>query len=199
MTRLYSYVVLHDIGFAPNPFHGWCTLATCKPGIRRTATVGDWIMGTGSSTNNLQGHLVYAMRVSEVLTFDEYWLDPRFSAKRPSLRGSLKQAFGDNIYHRNVQGVWSQENSRHSLSDGSPNPGHIEVDTSVNAVLASQEFTYFGGKGPRIPDHLRSPAGLDVVHTGRGHRCRFPPATVDAVSTWILSLDMCIQGKPNDW
>nr|WP_269667332.1 hypothetical protein [Polaromonas naphthalenivorans] len=26
----------HDSGFAPNPFHGTLTLATCKPGIRRT-------------------------------------------------------------------------------------------------------------------------------------------------------------------
>ena len=34
---LYSYTVAADTGFAPNPFHGFCTLACCKPGIRRTA------------------------------------------------------------------------------------------------------------------------------------------------------------------
>ena len=28
---LYSYIVKHDNGFAPNPFHGFCTLACCKP------------------------------------------------------------------------------------------------------------------------------------------------------------------------
>ena len=28
--RIYAYVVTHDNGFAPNPFHGFCTLATCK-------------------------------------------------------------------------------------------------------------------------------------------------------------------------
>lgn len=32
---LYSYVVAHDFGFAPNPFDGLCTLATCKPDIRK--------------------------------------------------------------------------------------------------------------------------------------------------------------------
>src|SRR5712671_5339411 len=33
--RLYSYVVARDFGFAPNPFFGVCTLATCKPDIRK--------------------------------------------------------------------------------------------------------------------------------------------------------------------
>ena len=46
--KLFSYVVARDYGFAPNPFFSTCTLATCKPKIRRTASVGDWIIGTGS-------------------------------------------------------------------------------------------------------------------------------------------------------
>ena len=37
---LYSYVITRDYGFAPNPFGGICTLATCKPGIRNHAKVG---------------------------------------------------------------------------------------------------------------------------------------------------------------
>ena len=45
---IYSYVVARDYGFAPNPFYGCCTLATCKPIIRRMAQVGDWVIGTGS-------------------------------------------------------------------------------------------------------------------------------------------------------
>lgn len=39
--KLFSYIVTHDAGFAPNPFWGYCTLACCKPAIRRTANVGD--------------------------------------------------------------------------------------------------------------------------------------------------------------
>jgi len=35
--KVYSYIVAYDSGFAPNPFHGICTLACCKPTIRRTA------------------------------------------------------------------------------------------------------------------------------------------------------------------
>ena len=45
MSRsLFSYVVRSDGGFAPNPFFGYCTLATCKPRIRKGALVGDWIV-----------------------------------------------------------------------------------------------------------------------------------------------------------
>lgn len=32
--RLFADKHAHDIGFTPNPFHGVCTLATCKPRIR---------------------------------------------------------------------------------------------------------------------------------------------------------------------
>ena len=79
IPRLYSYIVANDTGFAPNPFHGYCTLATCKPRIRKTARVGDWIVGTGSKRNGKAGYAVYAMRVTEIMTFDEYWSDPRVS------------------------------------------------------------------------------------------------------------------------
>ena len=33
--RLFAYKMTHDTGFAPNPFWGWMTLATCKSQIRR--------------------------------------------------------------------------------------------------------------------------------------------------------------------
>ena len=80
-SRLYSYIVARDYGFAPNPFYGFCTLATCKPRIRKKAEVGDWVIGTGSKSKGRDGHLVYAMRVTETMSFDEYWADSRFHRK----------------------------------------------------------------------------------------------------------------------
>ena len=77
--KLFSYVVARDFGFAPNPFYGFCTLCTCKPIIRRVASVGDWIVGTGSKACvGRQNQVVFAMRVTETLTLDEYWAAPRF-------------------------------------------------------------------------------------------------------------------------
>lgn len=185
---LYSYVVARDYGFAPNPFFGVCTLATCKPIIRRLAKVGDWIVGTGSKRYGLEGYLVFAMKVSETLTYDEYWRDPRFRQKRPNLNGSLKQAFGDNIYHRNLNtGKWIQENSHHSLADGRPNRANVQHDTQTSRVLVGTQFIYWGGAGPKIPARFRRAGDHDAC-AHRGHKSNFPVAIVESFVAWIQSL-----------
>ena len=116
--KLYSYVVARDFGFAPNPFFGFCTLATCKPKIRKHALVGDWVVGTGAKVAyGYSGRLIFAMQVSEVLDFDTYWKDSRFFLKRPNLTGSLQVLYGDNIYHH-VGKRWVQADSHHSDENG---------------------------------------------------------------------------------
>jgi hypothetical protein len=172
--KLYSYIVARDYGFAPNPFFGVCTLATCKPNIRKSAQVGDWVVGTGSKRHGLKGRLVYAMKVAEVLTYDEYWNDPRFYPKRPNLRGSLKQAYGDNIYHWDKTiGGWAQINSHHSHPNGRPNQNNIDRDTKSPNVLVGREFAYWGGSGPRIPARFRNSKREDACCVGQGHKCMF--------------------------
>jgi hypothetical protein len=57
--KLYRYIVDHDTGFAPNPYHGYCTLATCKQTIRKTVRIGDWILGL--SSKNSGNKIIYAM------------------------------------------------------------------------------------------------------------------------------------------
>src|SRR5947199_246516 len=81
---------------------GWgcCTLATCKPQIRKRAKAGDWIVGTGSVSNVGNDRIIYAMRVDEVLPLDGYDADRRFRKKRPRMAGSARQQVGDNIYFR---------------------------------------------------------------------------------------------------
>lgn len=108
MARLYSYVVQHDHGFAPNPFWRVCTLANCKPVIRAHAAVGDLIVGTGSADLGVAGYLVYWMRIDEIMLFDEYWGDPRFARKKPNMRGSVMHRYGDNIYWTGPDGMFQQ-------------------------------------------------------------------------------------------
>ncbi len=184
--KLYSYVVAIDDGFAPNPFYRFCTLATCKPKIRRYAQVGDWILGTGSKKNGRQGTLVYAMRVTDKLTYDSYWNDQRFAEKRPNLHQSIRKSRGDNIYHRNPEnGLWIQEDSCHSNGDGTPNQDHITRDTGSDNVLISDDFIYRGGgPGIQVPDFN----GTTVCHTGLGHRNKFPEAAVESFIAWVRSL-----------
>lgn len=193
--RLYSYVVARDYGFAPNPFHGVCTLATCKPMIRATAGVDDLVVGVGPKTKGRNHLFTYAMRVTETLSFDEYWQDPRFRVKRPNLSGSRKQAYGDNIYHRNQESAWIQEDSHHSLRDGSPNIENLVIDTGADRVLISDDFSYWGAKGLAIPTRFRR-AGIGSV---RGHRSNFPPVVVVAVRRWFDGLPRGVHGRPLDW
>ncbi len=58
--RLVSYILTSDTGFAPNPFFRYCTLACCKPQIRRSAEPGDWIVGISRKADG--NRIVYAMR-----------------------------------------------------------------------------------------------------------------------------------------
>ena len=199
MCVLRSYVVAYDSGFAPNPFNGFCTLATCKPAIREHANIGDWIIGTGSDRKGVRrgGFLVYAMRVEEVLSFQNYWADPRFLKKRPNLFGSYRMACGDNIYSPKPNGNgFDQLNSYHSQSDGSPCQKHIKRDTSVNRVLISKNFAYFGAEGPKIPKLLRD-AG--IVLKGRGRRKIADDTIIEYFETWFAGLHGSgYRGRPFD-
>ena len=198
-VRLYSYVVARDYGFPPNPFFGVCTLATCKPEIRRLADVGDLVVGTGGSARNGRDVVVYIMRVTETVTFNEYWSSPRFRRKRPNLRGSKKQAFGDNIYCRDGAGRWQQRNSHHSYADGRPNRHNLVHDTRVDRILISDDFVYWGGSGPRIPSRFRGGADVDI-RAGRGHRSRFTATVVDDLLAWYEGLgERGYRASPWEW
>lgn len=198
MPILYSYIVAYDSGFAPNPFGRFCTLATCKPEIRKRASIGDWVIGTGSNRKGVRrgGFLVYAMRVGRTLTFSEYWNDPCFEEKKPNLNASYRMACGDNVYCPLEGGGWHQLNSYHSKEDGSPIQKHIKRDTSVDRVLVSDDFVYFGAEGPAVPDILKN-AGL--VLSGRGQKKIKDPAIITKFESWLEGLDVKgYQGRPFD-
>lgn len=200
VPRLHSYVIDHDYGFAPNPFYGVCSLATCKPRIRKHAGIGDYIVGTGCAKRGRRGYLVYFMRVDEATDFDHYWRDARFRVKRPYLRGSKKQAYGDNIYHHDRRtGEWRQEDSFHSRP-GRTNRENLEHDTRItDRVLLGRDFAYWGGAGPKIPAQFRRWQDYDIC-SGRGHQNRFPPELVEAFIAWLRSLGkQGFVGNPLDW
>ena len=151
-SNLYVYSITRDFGFAPNPFHGICTLATCKPKIRKSANVGDWIIGVGGSNlKPIARKCIFLMKVTEKITFQDYWDDSRFIRKKPARNGSSMQMLGDNIYHKNESGEWIQENSHHSNPDGTPNINNLIRDTQrTDKVLISNFFFYFGSEAIEI-------------------------------------------------
>jgi len=50
--KLRSYVVNSDSGFAPHVNNGMISLATCKPMVRSSSKVGDWVVGVGGSDHD---------------------------------------------------------------------------------------------------------------------------------------------------
>ena len=183
MPNCYIYVVARDFGFAPNPFHGSCTLATCKPGLRRSAALGDWVVGLGGARLNATGRCVYAMCVSRILSYDEYWDDPTYRDKRPVRNGSATMVVGDNIYHRDpATGGWLQADSHHSNPDGTPNEYNVRHDTQVDTVLISNHFFYFGHTAPTVPTSLLRGLGYQ---NGRNYR-KFSLTEAQPLLAWLV-------------
>ena len=201
MARLFSYVVLYDVGFAPNPFHGFCSLACCKPRIRKKADIGDLIVGTTSTKGGVDPKLLYIMKVTDSTDFSNYWSNTKFIDKKPDLERSVKYCVGDNIYHK-VKGNWVQENSRHTNLDGTTNKENLNTDTGANKVLLSTNFVYWGANAIPVPGFLR--CGIpseDIVHKGQGHKeACFSPTFIKEVEEWFKDLpDRGIQGFPTEW
>lgn len=162
----YAYIVSRDYGFAPNPFYNVLTLATCKPVIRKNAKVGDFIIGNAQKENNYK--LIYIAKISKILTFDEYWNSPEYACKKPVMNGSLMKLYGDNIYHHSDvdSNQWIQEDSHHSLDDGSPNPKNLNRDTGkTDHVLICTEYYYLGKSMILLPDTFSK-----CICKNRGHQ-----------------------------
>ena len=190
MSRLFSYVVRYDSGFAPNPFYGYCTLATCKPPIRAAAQIGDWIVGSGSNAQSIRrgGRLVHAMRVSEVLGFREFDSDARFFSKKPYRQGSRKQSCGDNVYFRDpLDETWLQRDSFHTTDAGARHARHVARDTGVDRVMVSDHFVYFGGYGPMIPDTLIDAQGRSLCKEGIGRNVFDDAQLIAAFEAWFYT------------
>ena len=131
------------------------------------------------------------------MSFDQYWADPRFRAKRPNLHGSRKQAFGDNIYHKDPNTeLWLQVDSHHCHDDGTPNSKNIDNDTQTDRILIGEDFIYWGGDGPEIPKFH----GTDICKKGPGHKSNFTDEEVQAFVEWVRSFgEGGYFGKPPRW
>ena len=140
------------------------------------------------------------MRVSGILSTSDYWHDPRFEKKKPDLFHNWVAASGDNIYEPLARGHWRQLSSYHSHEDGSCREDHVERDTSVERILVSDDFVYFGGEGPQLPARFHNGGDLKVICSHRNYRRVVSEPVIEAFENWIRSLGVGgFQGKPWDW
>lgn len=194
--KLYSYIITRDFGFAPNPFPPACTLATCKPLIRKNAQLNDWVVGIGSGAqiSPFKHRLIYAMQVQEKLEFDDYWVDSRFIKKRPVMNGSKRQMYGDNIYHRlSPKTPFIQEDSHHSLPNGEINESNYKRDLPGLYVLISNKYWYYGQDAILLPEEF-----ISFADVRRGYKVIDDVACIESFAEWLESLPQSgYIGRPN--
>ena len=176
----------HDTGFAPNPFFGHLTLATCKPGLRKFREKGDWIAGFGSVTlcKDPVGseRLIFLMEITkDPLPMAEYYHGyPKKRPKDSSYKEMQKQSgCGEKVFFKQFQDVTDidyrfivGDNIYKPLNGNSQNPDdydrlssspfHNTVedkarDISGVHVLISEYFYYFGSNNCLIIPTLLRP------------------------------------------
>lgn len=175
MAILYSYCIPVDDGAAPNPYWGVCTLAICKPVIRRNAKIGDWVVGTGSKKYGMQNKVVYAMKITDVKTLKEYdnLCKIKYPNKIPELSNKdLRKRAGDCIYFYE-KGKLVQRKGVHAA-------GNYSTDTNGKNVLLSEHFFYFGDQPIELPIEL-----LPIIKQGQGHKSRSNSKHVNTFIEWI--------------
>ncbi|MEH2037108.1 hypothetical protein [Nostoc sp.] len=191
--RLFSYCLRYDDGAAPNPFWELCTLAICKPVIRRAANIGDWVVGLGSTQSpigNITDCIVYAMQVTDKMTLQKYDEFCRVYSphKIPKWNSKIfEYRVGDCIYDYS-QG--EQPVLRPSVHDIS----NQETDLGGINVLMSRHFYYFGDKAVRLPACL-----TPLIHKNQGHKSTANQPYVKPFVIWIDNLGYTpnqVHGEP---
>ncbi len=184
--KVYSYVVTHDYGFAPNPFGGVLTLATCKPKIRKNAKIGDWIMGTGSAGGISNGRLIFAGEVAEILTIEAYGASNKYKFKVAGNSPEKWRRRGDNIYYLGSDSEWVQrKNPFHG-------PNEQSHDLSGKNVLVCREFWYFGASAPLLPSEFMS-----LVKKGPAHKHNQDNPHVPKFLSWLKAQRSGLIGQPS--
>lgn len=217
---VYEYVMTYDTGFAPNPFYGVCTLACCKPKIRKEIKnylywkvkerlkdnlknelnkksvrikkeivdkkwegfLNDnpdvlselgcvskeefilkqniFVIGlAGKSLQEKLGNdsganypIVYIMRVTDILTFDQYYTDQRYEKKIPTPSSVVNldnnadiTCCGDNIY-KNVNPDKMDKPGELAVRTAFHGEEELKNDLSGECVLISGpgNYVYYG-------------------------------------------------------
>jgi hypothetical protein len=156
---IYVYKCVVDDGTAPCVSGGLLSMTVCKPKVRASAKIGDYVLAFGTNAPPAPNRLVYAARITSILTGGRYFDTPKYKRRK------------DCIYERTPQGTLrlsphaSAHNTGTHAKDIGPPPDY------PNAIaLLSTDFRYFGGAGTddwkQHALHLKQM----IESLGQGHR-----------------------------
>ena len=201
MPRLFSYKLTHDTGFAPNPFWGLLTLATCKPRIRLSKGTGDWI--AGFTSKSLCGdpvgkeRLVYLMEVTDKLSFRDYFNSPLYKKKIPDMTKSEGIFLaGDNIY-RPLKKAVTPFNTFEQLENPNHGEDNKQRDLSGKFVLSSSNFFYFGREALEIPPNIRP--NIPKGQSANGNQTHDENAAMRFIEYIASRYAVGVHGTPHSW
>jgi hypothetical protein len=151
----------------------------CKPKIRKAAKIGEWISGTGSTQFGFENQLVFAMKVTGKMTFEEYdnYCKNKLHGKIPvkGLTKDLRKKVGDCIYDYTAGEVKLRDWGVHQKEN-------MQTDLKGEFVLLSDHFYYFGSEPIPLPRNL-----LKIVKQSQGHKSVSNATYIGDFIEWINS------------
>ena len=185
-------------GQPPIPFGACAHWLSASRAFAPQQKKGDWVAGLGSRnapSGDLSRWLLYAMRVEEILSLQEY--DRRARTDWPHRipnagSADLAERLGDHIY---------------DFSGGTPvqrpgvhGPANVDTDLDGKNVLVSRDFYNFGNRAIPLPDDL-----LPICHQTQGHKSAANARYLRPFVAWLRGLGLTpgqLYGWPDfivDW
>ncbi len=93
MSNIYVYKCVVDDGTAPCIDRSLLSMTVCKPKVRTSAKIGDFVLAFGTNAQPAPNRLVYAAKITELIPNAAYFDTAKFQTRQ------------DCIYERTPQGA----------------------------------------------------------------------------------------------
>jgi hypothetical protein len=174
MSRIWGYSLVADNGMAPCIERGILTLCLCKPMIRKSASVGEWVVGfVPKRINDGRVHVCWAGRIAGIFPMGD--CEKQFPGRQ------------DAIYKLTVSG-WEFLRADY----------HEEIrDRDLNGknALIFEPFWYWGGVGMAVADDIDELARYYVGQTAKNSSRE----RIARLQEWLRSVaEPGLHGEPRD-
>lgn len=173
-VRLWCYVLAQDVGIAPCVDDGMLTLCTCKPKIRKSARVGDWVLAKLPEPLGI-GRVTWIGEVAEVIDMGAY-------AERYPFRV-------DACYVRTADGRSVHRAGSYHSDDGKRDNELLRMN-----CLIFRSFWNFGVRAQAIATNL-----VFLCDVRRNHRkWDLEPPRVRELLDWLSQWPPGLHGEPRE-